>query len=254
MLMENRPDQLLIRNEMLASMPADVFARLQSHLQRIEIKRRAIVQERHWPVEHVYFIERGIASIFAWTTQDGPVQVALVGRFGLVGVSAVLGVKRSPHRCLMQTDGEALRIPARELVAVMNASETVRHQLLNYVHFLLIQNSQFALCNARHELQERLSRWLLLTHDRLDGDVIPVTHDVLSMMLGVRRAGITEALAALEAAGAVRRTRGAIEITDRSVLEQHACECYRIISTERSRSTRSERSSSCAHTNGAAIL
>ena len=76
MLMENRPDQLLIRNEMLASMPADVFARLQSHLQRIEIKRRAIVQERHWPVEHVYFIERGIASIFAWTTQDGPVQVA----------------------------------------------------------------------------------------------------------------------------------------------------------------------------------
>ena len=88
---------------MLASMPADVFARLQSHLQRIEIKRRAIVQERHWPVEHVYFIERGIASIFAWTTDDGPGQVALVGRFGLVGVSAVLGV--SARRTLLDADG-----------------------------------------------------------------------------------------------------------------------------------------------------
>jgi CRP-like cAMP-binding protein len=254
MLTENRPDQLLIRNQMLARLPADVFGYLQPHLQRVEIKRRAIVQERHWPVEHVYFIECGVASIFAWTSQDGPVQVALVGRFGLVGVSALLGVKRSPHRCLMQTDGEALRIPARELVAAMNANETVRQQLLNYVHFLLIQNAQFALCNARHELQERLSRWLLLTHDRLDGDVIPVTHDLLSMMLGVRRAGITEALAVLEGAGAVRRARGAIEIANRSVLEQHACECYRIISTERTRSARPEQSSRCEHANGMAIL
>ena len=253
MLTENRPDQLLIRNQMLARLPAEVFARLQPHLQRIEIKHRAIVQERHWPVEHVYFIERGVASIFAWTSQDGPVQVALVGRFGLVGVSALLGVKRSPHRCLMQTDGEALRISARELVAAMNSNEAVRLQLLNYVHFLLIQNSQFALCNARHELQERLSRWLLLTHDRLDDDIIPVTHDLLSMMLGVRRAGITEALASLEQAGAVRRTRGAIEIADRSVLEQYACECYRIISTERTRGTRPE-SSRCANANGIAIL
>ena len=135
----------------------------------------------------------------------------------------------------------------------MNSNEAVRQQLLAYVHFLLIQNSQFALCNARHELQERLSRWLLLTHDRLDDDVIPVTHDLLSMMLGVRRAGITEALASLEEAGAVRRTRGAIEIADRSVLEQRACECYRIISTERTRDARSK-PSRCANADGVAIL
>jgi hypothetical protein len=122
------------------------------------------------------------------------------------------------------------------------------------VHFLLIQNSQFALCNARHELQERLSRWLLLTRDRLDGDVIPVTHDMLSMMLGVRRAGITEALAALEQVGAVRRTRGAIEIADRSVLERRACECYRIIATERLRTTRTEGPSYCEHADNVAML
>ena len=254
MLSENRPNQLLVRNQMLARMPADVFAALQPHLEPVEIKRRAIVQERHWPVEYVYFIERGVASIFAWTSQDGPVQVALVGRFGLVGVSALLGAKRSPHRCLMQTEGEALRIKARELVATMNANDMVRHQLLNYVHFLLIQNSQFALCNARHELQERLSRWLLLTRDRLDGDIVPVTHDMLSMMLGVRRAGITEALAALEQAGALRRTRGAIEIVDRSVLERRACECYRIIATERLRTARSDVPSRCEHADSVAML
>ncbi len=236
MLTSNRLDQSLVQNRILAHMPAGAFAQLAPHLERVPLKRRAIVQERHWPVEHVYFIERGVASIFAWTRQDGPVQVAVVGRYGLVGVGAVLGVTRSPHRCQMQTDGEAMRIPARELDAAMEASPATRRRLLNYVNFLLIQNSQFALCNARHELEQRVSRCLLLTHDRLDGDIIPVTHDLLSMMLGVRRAGITEVLGVLEEAGAVRRARGAIEIVNRPLLEARACECYRIIATERMRS------------------
>jgi CRP-like cAMP-binding protein len=231
----DRRERPFIRNQLLARMPAEAFAQLAPHLERVALKRRAIVQERHRPVEHVYFIERGVASIFAWTRRDGPVQVALVGRFGLVGVCAVLGMARSPHRCLMQAEGEALRLPARELTAAMDESPAFRRQLLNYVHFLLVQNSQFALCNARHELGQRVARWLLLTRDRLDGDLIPVTHDLLSMMLGVRRAGITQALARLEQAGAVRRTRGAIEIVNRDVLEEHACECYRIIAAERPR-------------------
>ena len=96
-------------------------------------------------------------------------------------------------------------------------------------HFLLIQNSQYALCNARHELEARVARWLLLTCDRLDGNTIPITHDQLSMMLGVRRAGITETLAALEAKGALKRARGEVEIVDRGILETRACECYRAV-------------------------
>jgi CRP-like cAMP-binding protein len=163
------------------------------------------------------------------------VQVALVGRLGLVGVSAVLGIRRSPHRSLMLTEGNALRVPADDFTRLVDKFPRFRHQLLSYVHFLLVQNSQFALCNARHELDARVSRWLLLTRDRLDGDTIPITHDQLSMMLGVRRAGITQTLAALEAAGGLRRGRGTVEITDRAILEARACECYRIIATERLR-------------------
>jgi CRP-like cAMP-binding protein len=150
----------------------------------------------------------------------------------LVGVSAILGAMRSPHRCLMQMDGEALRVPAATLARVMDENPAVRRQLLSYVHVLLVQNAQAVLCNARHEVVERLSRWLLLARDRLDEDAIPVTHEVLSMMLGVRRAGITDALASLEHDGAVRRERGSVEIADRPALERRACECYGVIAGE----------------------
>jgi CRP-like cAMP-binding protein len=238
MLSRDRLDQSLVQNQILACMPVEAFAMLAPQLTRVGLNRRAILQERNRRLEDVHFIEAGVASILAWTPQDGPVQVGLVGRFGLVGVSAVLGVAGSPHRCLMQTDGEALRVSGDELAKIVDAFPSFRHQILNYVHFLLIQNSQFALCNARHELEARVSRLLLLTLDRLDGDIIPVTHDQLSMMLGVRRAGITETLATLESAGAVRRCRGAVEITDRTILEARACECYRIIAAERLRRER----------------
>ena len=235
MLSRDRLDQSLVRNQILARAPIEAFAQLAPHLTRTTLKPRTILQERHRRVEQVYFLESGIASIVAWTQQDGPVQVGLVGRLGVVGVSAVLAMARSPHRTLMQTQGEAFALPASELILVMDTHPRFRVQLLNYVHFLLIQNSQYALCNARHELEARVARWLLLTCDRLDGNTIPITHDQLSMMLGVRRAGITETLAVLEATGALRRARGEVEIIDRAILETRACECYRIIASERER-------------------
>ena len=165
MLRSQRPAWIesLIRNQILARAPIEAFAQLTPHLTRTTLKPRTILQERHRRVEQVYFLESGIASIFAWTQQDGPVQVGLVGRLGMVGVSAVLAMARSPHRTLMQTQGEAFALPASELTAVMDAHPRFRVQLLNYVHFLLIQNSQFALCNARHELRGPwVARWLLL--------------------------------------------------------------------------------------------
>jgi hypothetical protein len=128
--------------------------------------------------------------------------------------------------------GEAIRIASRDLQDAIDKSPELRQHLMNYVHALLIQNSQTVLCNVRHELCERLCRWLLLACDRLDDKVIPMTHDLLSMTLGVRRAGVTAALAKLAATGAVRRSRGAIEVLDRDVIEQEACECYRIVSAE----------------------
>jgi len=228
-------EQLSVQNRLLRSMPAAAFTLIRSHLKRVQLKAREILQERNKPIPYVYFVERGVASIFARTSRDGPVEVAMIGRLGLVGVPVVLGTMRSPNRCLVMVPGEALQISSGDLKDAIDSSSELRQHLMNYVQALLVQNSQTVLCNVRHELCERLCRWLLLACDRLDDNMIPVTHDLLSMTLGVRRAGVTAALAKLAAIGAVRRSRGAIEIMDRDVVEQLACECYRIVSAEHKR-------------------
>jgi hypothetical protein len=132
----------------------------------------------------------------------------------------------------MQVEGEALRIGVTDLLDAMHASPAIRHHLLAYVHALLVQNAQAALCNGRHDVEQRLCRWLLLAADRLDDTVIPITHDMLSMNLGVRRAGVTSLLGLLQRSGAIAIGRASCEIVDRAALEQRACECFGIISAE----------------------
>jgi CRP-like cAMP-binding protein len=219
-------------NSVLARLPAATLARLQPKLRHVQLKRHDILQETHRSIDRVYFLQGGLAVLLARTRRDGEVGVAVVGRFGLVGVPAVLGTMRSPYRCVMEIPGEALQIGTQDLRRAMDESPVLRGQLLNYVQALLVQNAQTALCNARHNLEQRLARWLLLSRDRLDDDIIPLTHDLLSIMLGVRRAGVTMALEQLERSGAVRRKRGAVEIANRAHLEKGTCECYRIIAAE----------------------
>jgi CRP-like cAMP-binding protein len=173
------------------------------------------------------------------TQRDGPVEIAMVGRLGFVGVAAVLGIVRSPNRCLMSVPGYALRIAVSDLRRVAQRCPDVQQQLFNYIHALLVQNAQTTLCSARHSLEERLSRWLLLAADRLDDRVIPVTHDMLSVILGVRRASITTTLATLERSGGLVRQRGGINLCDHAALERRTCECYQIIASEYGYLTRS---------------
>ena len=179
------PQTIVVQNRILACMAPEALDRLRPYLRPMERKRRAILQEHNRPIEQIYFIERGVASLFARTHRDGPVEVAIVGRLGFVGVAAVLGTMRSPNRCVMEVPGDAFALPSTELRQIMQDAPLVREHLLNYVHALLIQNTQTALCNVRHELEERLCRWLLLASDRLDETAIPLTHDQLSMILGV---------------------------------------------------------------------
>jgi CRP-like cAMP-binding protein len=219
-------------NSVLSRLPAATLARLHPKVRQVQLRRHDILQEAHRSIDRVYFLQQGLAVLSARTRRDGEVGAAIVGRLGVVGVPVVLGTARSSHRCVMEVPGEALQIGSDDLRRAMDESPLLRQQLLSYVQALLVQSSQTALCNARHSLEERLARWLLLTQDLLDGDIIPLTHDVLAMMLGVRRAGITTALEQLERNGAVRRKRGAVEIVGRTHLEQWACECYRIIATE----------------------
>jgi len=228
MMFQSRP----VQNRILAHLPASAFALLQPHLQRVLLHRHDVLQEPHAPVRKVYFIESGVANMIAHTERDGRVEVGLIGRYGFVGVPAVLGTMRSTDRCVMEMKGEALEIKPANLTRSMDESPALRQKLMNYVQALLVQHSQTVLCNALHRLEERLARWLLLAHDRLDDDVIPLTHELFATMLGVRRAGVTTALAEFESTGAVRRNRGAVEITNRPLLQQKACECYQIIAGE----------------------
>lgn len=221
-----------IRNRLLRNLPARTLATLLPELTYVHIKRRVVLQEAHMPVDKVYFIESGMAAVLASTQDDGPVEVGIVGRFGLIGVPALLNTARSPQRCRMEVDGAALQIDATNLRLAMADYPVLHQSLMNYVQALLVQNGQTALCNLRHGVMQRLARWLLLASDRLGANVIPLTHALLSLMLGVRRAGITDALSALEQAGAVRKIRGAVVIADRQALERYACECYRIIADE----------------------
>ena len=223
---------MIVRNRVLASLNPASFRRLAPHLTRVLLPRRSVLQDHYRRIEHVHFIERGVGSLYARTRADGPIEVAMVGPFGFVGVAALLGNARSPHRCLMQVEGEALRIGVPDLLDAMHASPAIRHHLLAYVHALLVQNAQTALCNGRHDVEQRLCRWLLLAADRLDDTVIPITHDMLSMNLGVRRAGVTNLLGLLQKSGAIAISRASCEIVDRAALERRACECYRIISAE----------------------
>ena len=221
-----------VQNRLLAGLAPASFERLRPFLQPVALKRRAILQDHHHRIEHIHFIERGVASLLVRTQRDGPVEIAMVGRLGFVGVGAVLGIERSPNRCLMSVPGYALRIPVSDLRQTAHRYPDIQRQLFGYIHALLVQNTQTTLCSARHSLEERLSRWLLLAADRLDERVIPVTHDMLSVILGVRRASITTTLAGLERTGGLVRQRGGIDLCDHAALERRTCECYQIIASE----------------------
>jgi CRP-like cAMP-binding protein len=219
----------IVQNHFLATLPPADFEQLRPFLRIVELKRHAIIHEANKPVDAVYFVESGVISRVARTQADGAVEVAVVGRFGLVGLSVVLGTMIALHRTVVQIPGSALRISASDLQTIMAKNPAIRDHLLRYVQLLMSQKAQVALCNAKHDIDKRLARWLLLAHDRVAGNQLPVTHDLLATMLGVRRAGVTEALATLEADGVISKTRGALKIVSREALKAHACECYKII-------------------------
>lgn len=223
------------RNTLLAALSHDELATLRPHLERVPLRRRQVLHERNGAVSHAYFIERGTVSLLSRAVGRDSLEVGSLGQDDLLGVSVVLGTARAPHRCVVQVPGEALRIRAEDLQRAMFGNSTLHSLLLAQVQSTLVQSAQLAVCNTYHSLNERLARSLLTTLDHLISDEIPLTHRSLSQSLGVRRAGVTTALGAMEAAALLRRGRGRLRILDRQRLEQVACECHRIINSERKR-------------------
>jgi len=221
-----------VGNQLLASLPPGELDYLKPYLTRVPLRQRQVLQDPHAAMTHAYFPEQGVVSLLLKPKGEGVLEMAVIARKGVVGVPLILGTMRSPHRCVVVIPGEALRISAGDLWRVMEQREGLRHRLLAFVQALMIQNSHVAACNTRHRLEQRLARWLLVIRDRIDDDRLAVTHDLLGKLLGVRRAGVTVALGALEKAGIVQGCRGCITILDRERLEEATCGCYRAISAE----------------------
>ena len=220
----------LVCNRLLASVPKPEFERLRPWLSRVTLATGRVLHERASRIEDVFFVEEGLVSLMAGTVASGQVEVGLTGRDGLVGTAVLLNPDAiAVHRAMVQIPGAAYRISAASLRQALEWSPTLRDRCLRYVQMLMAQTAQAAACNAKHDLGARLARWLLMSRDRVDTDTLPLTQDFLRLMLGVRRAGVSVAMAALQGGGLVSQTRGRITVHDRAGLEAACCECYHVI-------------------------
>lgn len=223
-----------LRNDLLVALPADERKQLRPHMQRVTLTMEQELHEVDGPIDHVDFVESGLVSLTANTGDNGYVEVGMTGREGLVGTSVLLNPKAiATHRALVHISGSAWRLPSTALREMMDQLPTLRDRCFRYLQVVMVQTSQSAACNARHELPERLARWLLMTRDRLDTDRLPMTQEFLSYMLGVRRAGVSVVTSALQAQGLIQQSRGYLSILDRQGLEEEACNCYRFIEDNR---------------------
>lgn len=212
----------LITNRLLAELPRTELDRLRPSLIRVRLVPGQVLIERGQAPEHVFFLEEGIASLMAQADRDKPgVQVAMIGREGMVGGLALLdGASAAYAGAIMRVPGAALRIPVAQLRRSLDDSPVLREVTMRFVQSLARQIMSIAAWNASHSLSERCVHWLLMAHERLDDDDLPVTHGALSAMLGVRRSGVTIATAALQRAGLISTSRGRIRILDRAGLER----------------------------------
>lgn len=225
-------EQINIRNHLLTALPSEALTALLPHLRPVALPMREILHRPNEPIPSVLFPESGYVSLIA-TLEDGDAaEVGLVGREGMLGVPLALGADRSPLEALVQGEGHALHLDADIFVARMNEQPSLRALMLRYVMAFNMQVTMTAACNGRHQIEQRLARWLLMAHDRLENDEFPMTHEFLSMMLGVRRAGVTVAAGVLQKAGFISYDRGRVRVTDRPGLEAAACECHGTVRRE----------------------
>lgn len=219
-------------NRLLSRLPARDLKLLTRHLKAVDLPLRKRLEIAGQAIDQVYFPESGFASVVANGTPTDRVEVGMIGREGMTGLAIVLGTDRSPNDTYMQNAGKGLRMPVAELRKAMQKSTTLRSSLLLYAHTFLVQATQTAKANGRSKIEERLARWLLMAHDRLEKDDLVITHEFLSVMLGVRRPGVTVALSFLERIALITTDRGVISIVDRKGLKQAANGAYGVAEAE----------------------
>ncbi|MCJ2101832.1 Crp/Fnr family transcriptional regulator [Methylobacterium sp. E-046] len=226
-----QPQPSNVRNRLLGALGSDDFARLAPALERVPLTLGDILIGPHRRIAYAYFVEEGIVSVVA-DTAEGRIEIGITGFEGLVGTPLVLSTDRTPHMAIVQVEGAALRLPADALRAALADSPTLRGVLSRYVQSLIVQVGQTVHAGRDLTVEGRLAHWILMTHDRLGRDELPLTHEFLSVMLGVRRSGVTAATHMLEGNGTIAAQRGRITVRDREKLEEMAGDTYGVAEAE----------------------
>jgi CRP-like cAMP-binding protein len=229
-----RPHPRPGENRLLAALPAQEFRRLRKRMQRVHLPPRAILYQQSEPIPQVYFPRDAVASLRIFTEEGAVAEAASVGREGLVGLPVFLGSGIGPAEAITQIEGEALTMAAEPFKAEVQRSPALRALLLRYTEAFIKQVAQTSACNQVHPVEARTARWLLTARDRAERDELPLTHQFLAELIGIRRVTVTQTIGALARAGYIDSPRGAIAVLDRPGLEATACECYEVIrATER---------------------
>ena len=216
-------------NRLLGALEPGSRERIAPHLESINLKLGAVVCEAGGLLKHAYFPERAVLSLLTVLENGSAIETANIGREGAFGLFAAMYSRVSFNRCLVQLEGDMLRCPIELLQTEFKQSEHVRNLFVSYSETLLSQVQQTVACNAMHSTEEKICRWLLMMHDRAEGEVLAYTHEFLSHMLGANRKSVTLAAQSMQAAGLISYRRGKIQILDRPGLEKASCECYAIV-------------------------
>ena len=219
-------------NQILRSLPLLILKRWRKALEEVELPLGKVLYEPGVVLSHVYFPTTAIISLLYVMEDGASAEIAVVGNEGLVGISLFMGGESTPSRAVVQSAGVGLRMKAATLKEELERSGPVLRLLLRYTQALITQMSQTAVCNRHHTLDQQLCRWLLLSLDRLSGNELIMTQELIANMLGVRREGVTEGALKLQKARLIRYSRGRITVLDRPGLERRSCECYAVVKKE----------------------
>jgi CRP-like cAMP-binding protein len=223
---------LPLTNDLLASLPEAEWGRWEHMLEKVELKLGQVLYESGTTMYHVYFPTNAIVSLLYVMEDGSSAEIAVVGREGVVGISIFMGGGSTPSRAVVQSAGWAFRLRSAFIKDEFANSVPVMHLMLRYTQALITQMAQTAVCNRHHTLDQQLCRWLLLSLDRLTGNDLVMTQELIANMLGVRREGVTEGALKLQKAGLISYARGHIKVLDRVGLEHRTCECYEVVKKE----------------------
>jgi CRP-like cAMP-binding protein len=219
-------------NHLLKVLPEAEWARFAPHLVPVDMSLGHVVYESGDRLDHVYFPATSIVSLLYVMQNGASAEIAIVGNEGMIGIALFMGGETTPNRAVVQSAGRAYRMDARILKDEFHRAGVVQRLLLRYTQSLITQMAQTAVCNRHHSIDQQLCRWLLLSIDRLSSNELTMTQELIANMLGVRRAGVTEAAMKLQDAGLIRYSYGRIEVLDRPGLEKRVCECYEVVRKE----------------------